>query len=338
MSAYVYLAILLGFLFTLQPGQSTLAADDLSETEIDIAKSAQAAPSEPSATVNLLVLLGVVESLHQELRSAIADEVLTSNVEYLELVDIHNPTFSWPDADQVIATGVTGCKVAAQAPINVPVVCAFITAEKYAEIYFAQNEQTRQNLTAIVSDQPVSRQVAIATTIYPALSRFAVLLPSGRSPPADENSDILFSEYRPDRALATQLGDVTYMVDALLATPETAIFNRSTLRTVLLTAYGYGKPVVGYSSAYVKAGALITAYSSPAQVIRQIAELTDLFSTSLSDALLSNSMLRRDLEFRVLSPKYFSIVDNPSVAKSLGLIKKLDFSADISYEDKDFEP
>lgn len=338
MSVYVHLAILLGVLFALQVGQLSLAADELNESKVDIAQNTQTAPSEQSASVDLLAVLGVVESLHQELRNAIADELATGSVEYVQLVDLKKPGFNWPNANQIIATGVAGCKEAAQAPINVPVVCAFITAEKFEEIYLAQSEQTRQNLRAIVSDQPVSRQAAVAGTIYPALSRFAAFTPAGSAPSSDENSDILFSEYRPGRALATQLGDITYSVDALLATPETSIFNRSTLRTVLLTAYGYGKPVVGYSRAYVRAGALITAYSTPAHVFRQIAELPELFSSSPADTLLSNNMLRRDLETHVLSPKYFSIVDNPSVAKSLGLIKKFDFSADISYEDKDFEP
>ena len=64
-----------------------------------------------------------------------------------------------------------------------------------------------------------------------------------------------------------------------------------------------------------------------------------MFSDDLEDGsveTVTKGLVAGTSDARVLSPKYFSIVDNPSVARSLGLTKLFDFSADDSYEDKDF--
>jgi ABC-type uncharacterized transport system substrate-binding protein len=59
----------------------------------------------------------------------------------------------------------------------------------------------------------------------------------------------------------------------LLALPDPQVFNSGNLQNILLSTLRAGIPVVSFSPAYVKAGALIAIYSKPAQVGRQAAQL-----------------------------------------------------------------
>ena len=282
-----------------------------------------------------LVILGIANSLHQDIRNAIDNRLRVLSVNYADIDDVDQSSYAWPDVDQVIATGGAGCESAVASPLKVPIVCVFLTAERFAAIARDSLPNVRRELTAIVIDQPVSRQAAVARKVYPALSRFAVLSQNTELQVMEHETDIVVSEYRSTEALASQLTDITLSLDALIATAESDIYNRSTLRTVLLTAYGYGKPVIGYSRAYVKAGALISGYSTPDQVFRQIAELFELNQTDWVQAITEDA-LADDQAMPFLVPKYFSIVDNPSVAHSLGLTKRFNFSDVQSYEDGDF--
>ena len=84
-----------------------------------------------------------------------------------------------------------------------------------------------------------------------------------------------------------------------------AIINRNTARNILLTTYRHKIPVITFSAAYVRAGALAAVYSSADQIARQTAEM---IGRSLSTGIYS-------LE----SAKYFSISINDSVAKALNI-------------------
>lgn len=331
----------LGLILVILLSQTSMAADSTGKSQVVVVQNtqqdAQVVAGEQQAKHDALVILGLVESLHLAVRNATENQLGDLNVIYADLNEIQDSSYQWPVVDRVIATGVAGCEIAIDVQLQVPVVCVFLTAEKFQSIVEKQPIQVQANLTAIVIDQPVVRQAAVAKKVYPALSRFAVLSQSIVTKSQIENDDISVSAYRAGKALAPQLSEVTIPLDALIATPETAIYNRSTLRTVLLTAYGYGKPVVGYSRAYVKAGALITAYSTPDQVFRHIAEMPDIdMGGSLAEADTKELAIIGFKNVHVLSPKYFSIVDNPSVAKSLGLTKLFDFVEGKSYADKDF--
>ena len=66
--------------------------------------------------------------------------------------------------------------------------------------------------------------------------------------------------------------------DALLALPDPLVFSRNTAQTVLLTSYRHQTPVIGYSRAYVTAGALAAVFSTPEQIAQQAAIPTPLSS------------------------------------------------------------
>jgi signal transduction histidine kinase len=92
----------------------------------------------------------------------------------------------------------------------------------------------------------------------------------------------------------------------LLAVPDSTVYNNRTISNILLTAYHQRSPVVGFSPAYVKAGALLALYSTPAQVGQQAGEAARL-------GLATGSLPPP------AAPRHFRISTNPYVARSLGI-------------------
>ena len=111
-----------------------------------------------------------------------------------------------------------------------------------------------------------------------------------------------------EKQLVGALHRVLDDADVLLAVPDPLVFNRNTAQSVLLTTYRMGKPVAGYSRAYVTAGALLAVYSTPAQIGRQIGE----------ELLTMQVRPGRPLPAPGY-PRYFSVEVNERVARSLGI-------------------
>jgi len=108
--------------------------------------------------------------------------------------------------------------------------------------------------------------------------------------------------------LVITLSDILQNSDLLLTLPDPGIYNSRTAQNILLTAYRYRKPVIGYSRSFVKAGALLGIYSSPSQLARQTAEMI---------TVIANANLKELPETEY--PKYYTVSVNYMVAKSLGL-------------------
>ena len=90
--------------------------------------------------------------------------------------------------------------------------------------------------------------------------------------------------------------------------PRGSIYNRDSLKGVLLTSYRYRKPAISYSPAHVKAGALASIYSSPADIGRHLALLVE-------HRLEDPSWRWPAFEYA----RFYSIATNRRVARSLDL-------------------
>jgi putative ABC transport system substrate-binding protein len=96
--------------------------------------------------------------------------------------------------------------------------------------------------------------------------------------------------------------------DALLVLPQHAIYNRDSLKGVLLTSYRSHKPVISYSPAHVKAGALGSIFSSPRDIGKHLAII-------INQRLKNQRQLASGFEYA----RFYSIATNTRVARSLGL-------------------
>lgn len=94
--------------------------------------------------------------------------------------------------------------------------------------------------------------------------------------------------------------------DALLAMPDSGVYNTDTIRNILLSTYRHKQGVIGFSADMVKAGALATTYSEIEDIDVQVAELAHAFASS---GRLPAPQF----------PRYFRSIVNDGVARSLDL-------------------
>lgn len=167
--------------------------------------------------------------------------------------------------------------------------------------------------SAIFLDQPPGRQVALIAAALPSMHEAGVLYSTPPAELARLRREI--SEYKlklREQAVSQQLPlrDALQALlkssDVLLALPDAEIYNSSTIRNILLATYRSGVPLIGFSPAYVKAGALCAVFSTPAQFAAQ-----------------ADILIRKFGETKIFPsaqyPQEFEVAVNEQVARSLGM-------------------
>lgn len=196
-----------------------------------------------------------------------------------------------------------------------PVFSIFLPEASYRQLTADQPRQTGDRVSGLVIDQPFARQLRLIQLALPTANRVGVVLGpvSRRQEPALRRAAtgsgmVVHSEpIDAERQLVGAIHRLLDDTDILLAIPDAVVFNRHTAQSVLLTANGLGKPVSGFSRAYVQAGALFAVYSTPTQIGRQAGE-------ALLNFLDSGQLPPTQ------APRYFSVEINGRVARSLGLV------------------
>jgi putative ABC transport system substrate-binding protein len=96
-------------------------------------------------------------------------------------------------------------------------------------------------------------------------------------------------------------------VDLLLALPDSKIYKRDNIKSILVTSYRHQRPVIAFSKAFVNAGALAAIYSTPDQIARQASDLLNTLPAGISQLPPAQA------------PSLFAISINSAVAQSLNL-------------------
>ena len=223
------------------------------------------------------------------------------------------------NSELVIALGVKALEASAKLKYTTPVLGVFIPMPTFNSI-LTKSKRDLGDFSAIVLDQPFTRQISLIRNILPQVKKIGVLLGPTSTQYADlikevgEESGLSIMEesiYR-ETDLIPKLQAALATSDALMAVPDPLIYNRETAQPILLTSYRQQKPIFGYSQSYVRAGALAAVYSSSKQIARQAAEIT--LESQQAPNLLPPPQ----------APKYFSIMVNYQVARSLNIALKSD--------------
>ncbi|MFV0663527.1 ABC transporter substrate-binding protein [Denitromonas sp.] len=220
--------------------------------------------------------------------------------------DAHTPA---PD-DLVVTIGTRAAQEISRRATGARLICTLLTEQSYNDLPATEQSQR----TAVFIDQPAARQLALIRTALPDWSRVAIVHGSNSSDfirainaaaPAMALK-VRTAEVTDDQTLYSALQSVLATPSVLLAVPDPKVFNNFTIQNVLLTAYRHRSPVIGFSPAYVRAGAIMAVYSTPEQMGQQAAELAAL---ALSGQALPNAGY----------PSQFSVSINPHVARSLSI-------------------
>jgi ABC-type uncharacterized transport system substrate-binding protein len=204
----------------------------------------------------------------------------------------------------------------ARSESNVPVLSVLLPRLTFERIVAESSRRNRPgSFSALYLDQPVSRQLNLLRHALPGRKRVAALigpesaplLPRLRTAIGRAGLELQVEQVSEESEIVPALNRLLPNNDVLLALPDGVAYNRNTARPILLTTYRYQRPLVGFSQAYVTAGALVAVYTTPAQVARQAADLLRALPPG------------RPVLGAPQYPSNFSVAVNRNVARSLGL-------------------
>lgn len=169
-------------------------------------------------------------------------------------------------------------------------------------------------LSAVFVDQPPERQMELIRLALPGVRTVGMLFSvefkaraSALDRAAAERGLQLVALSVDQGGLFAGLQSLLADVEVLLAQPDPVIFNGQTAANILMAAYRRKVPLIGFSPAYVKAGAMLALYSTPAQIGMRGGEL---LNQALSGGVLPLPQ----------GPREFSVSVNQDVARSLGFV------------------
>ncbi len=216
--------------------------------------------------------------------------------------------------DLIIAVGSEAFRASLALDSNTPILATLIPRRSYEKILgeFARS-RPRGTTSAIVLDQPPARLSAFIRHLLPGYQRIGMLssdetrnqLPVLKALFAGLTIDT--EEVSGDQALLGAINTLLPRVNLLLALPDSSIYKRENVKSILVTTFRHQRPVIAFSKAFVNAGALAAIYSTPAQLARQSADLLRALPTGSSSLPA------------IQVPSQFAISINNNVAQSLNL-------------------
>lgn len=173
--------------------------------------------------------------------------------------------------------------------------------------------------STVYLDQPPARQVGLLHLAMPDRRRIGTLVgPDAKALAAQlhhaaSERGLAFNaiEVGTGANLFPLLQEALNDSDVFLAIADSFVFNSYTIQNILTAAYRRRIPLVGFSPAYVKAGALLALYSTPAQIGTQVGEI--------GRGVLAGRPLPPPQ-----APREFTVGVNAEVARSLGFAIDVD--------------
>jgi putative ABC transport system substrate-binding protein len=213
-----------------------------------------------------------------------------------------------------IALGTDALKQLLARDLRVPVLAVLIPRSGFERVMKEVGGRTPYPVTVLYLDHPLGRQLDLLRIAIPGAKRVGVLwggesvlqqpaLQSAlRARDMQELTGPVVVGGVPNASLNAALDDA----DALLAVADPQVYSSGTIANILLATYRARVPMLAFSPAYVRAGALLSLHSTPTQIGVQ--------AGSIARSLLQGSALPS-----ALYPVDFTVTVNEHVARSLGL-------------------
>lgn len=226
------------------------------------------------------------------------------------------------DYDLIVPIGTNAAQVLKTAPGKGAVLNILTTRDAFEAIWKIDPDQDAGPVSAIYLEQPIARQVRFIQLALPHHRRCGVILGKRSLHLVDALETAAANSRLSLRAMdisATSkpidgIKGILGTNDVILAVPDADALTPNVAKWLLYMAYQKEIPVIGFSKAFVDAGALGAVYTDPEQVGRQAAEI------ALRAALAAGN--RGSDSWSLPSPQYpeyFNIAINESVARSLKL-------------------
>lgn len=223
----------------------------------------------------------------------------------------------------IVPIGTGAAQAISTVPAGTAILNILTTKEAYEAVWADDTGRRGNTLSAIYLEQPIARQIRFIQLALPRHKRCGVILGKRSLHLMDdlgvaaESSRLLLTavDLSAARKPIDGIKDVLGTNDVILAVPDAEALTPNIAKWLLYMAYQKEIPVIGFSKAFVDAGALGAIFTTPEQIGRQAAEIV------LRAVLQARD--KRDVVWKLPPPQYpvyFNVEINDSVARSLKLI------------------
>ena len=279
---------------------------------------AQLSPVSADSTPSILVLLdtgkahhGVVLDHFRKLVVQGHEGSMRPRIESLNSPEFDHTTVDSLQPDLIVTIGVAAAarlrgQVGSAAEMNM-----FLPRAAYQQLHKGNSGAP----AAIFLDQPIERQLALARVLQPNAKRAGML----RAATTEQSSadlkgtalrfgfELYFAPITGDGDAAEAIDQVLASSDLIIATFDREAYKPATMKWLLYLAFQQQRPIIGFSQALLRAGAVATVYSTTEQIAAHAAELVrDWLNTG---KMPSGSHY----------PRYYDIGLNAPVAKMLNV-------------------
>lgn len=180
-----------------------------------------------------------------------------------------------------VALGTQATVALAGGHVSAPVLAALLPRSSFERALRSNALKASPAFTAIYLDQSLKRQLALIRLALPQAKTVGVLwgpdswLTASALRVQAVSAGLSLNEAGLDGKLNLflDLQKVLDDSDVILALADPQVFNSNTIQNILLTTFRAQVPMVAFSPAYVRAGALLALHTTPEQVGRQSAAL-----------------------------------------------------------------
>lgn len=265
-----------------------------------------------SARLTLAVVLSSDSAPYQEFAAAFKNKSATA----LQVQIFDSPEAYFAErgsSDMVMAVGMHATEMLMSGG-HAPLLAVMVPQSGYESLIKSPSKHANV-VSAIYLNQPWGRQIDFLCSVLPIRHRVGVLHVSALSQELHQISAevirhggvLVTQEVRAESSLSAGLDELLRISDVLLAVPDGAIYSAGNIRNILLSTYRQNVPLLGWSQAFVNAGAIAALYSSPEQLAEQALQMVLGYEQS--------GRLRA-----AQYPAEFSIAINRQVARSLGIV------------------
>jgi len=162
------------------------------------------------------------------------------------------------DASLVLAVGVKAALVAKLELLDTPVIFCMVLDP-------AKHDLTAPNMTGILLEVPIERQLATMRSVLPGRKKIGVLynpdktaalVQEARRLAKELNLELVERQVPSEKDVPAALRALLPTIEALWLLPDSTVLNEDSIKFLLSTALDSNVPVIGFSSDLVRSGAL----------------------------------------------------------------------------------
>ena len=227
-----------------------------------------------------------------------------------------------------VTLGTEAAQVLANSELRAPVLSTLLPRNSFERVLLASGRKSSSQFSALYLDLPLGRHLDLIRLALPAARRLGVLwgpesqaqAPALRAQAQARGLELVEATVGQNELIFPGLKGVLDKADALMAVADPHLYNSGSIQNILLASFRARIPMVAFSPAYVRAGALLALHVTPVQVGQQAAEI------------VLGVLQGKALSPTPLYPLDVSVAVNEHVARSLGLTLDAEVVRDLLRE------